>query len=111
MIKHSVAAEFVHQLSEYGVTQVFGITGDAMNAFTDAIRKDGRIKWHTVRHEESAGFAVAAQAELSQELAVCVGTIGPGAIHLINGIYNATRDRSPVLAITGQVPRAEAQSN
>ncbi|MBK2125322.1 thiamine pyrophosphate-dependent enzyme [Fangia hongkongensis] len=110
MAKHTVAAEFVYQLAEYGVKQVFGITGDAMNAFTDALRKDGRIKWHTVRHEEAAGFAVAAQAELSQELAVCVGTIGPGAIHLINGIYNATRDRSPVLAITGQVPRPEAQS-
>lgn len=111
MPKHTIAAEFVYQLAEYGITQVFGITGDAMNAFTDALRKDGRIKWHTVRHEETAGFAVAAQAELSQELAVCVGTIGPGAIHLINGIYNATRDRSPVLVLTGQVPGQEAQSD
>ena len=63
MAKHTVATEFVYQLAEYGVKQVFGITGDAMNAFTDALRKDGRIKWHTVRHEEAAGFAVAAQAE------------------------------------------------
>ncbi|MCL9781653.1 thiamine pyrophosphate-binding protein [Vibrio sp. S4M6] len=111
MPTHTVAEEFVYQLSEYGVKQIFGITGDAMNAFTDAIRRNGNIQWYTVRHEETAGFAVAAQAELSQELAVCVGTIGPGAIHLINGLYNATRDRSPVLAITGQVPRAEAQSD
>ncbi|MCF6776438.1 thiamine pyrophosphate-dependent enzyme [Thiotrichales bacterium 19X7-9] len=111
MAKHSIAAEFVYQLAEYGIKQIFGITGDAMNAFTDAIRKDGRIKWYTVRHEESAAFAVSAQAELSQELAVCVGTIGPGAIHLVNGIYNATRDRSPVLVITGQVPGQEARSD
>ncbi|MCF6765520.1 thiamine pyrophosphate-dependent enzyme [Thiotrichales bacterium 19S3-7] len=111
MAKHSIAAEFVYQLAEYGIKQIFGITGDAMNAFTDAIRKDGRITWYTVRHEESAAFAVSAQAELSQELAVCVGTIGPGAIHLVNGIYNATRDRSPVLVITGQVPGQEARSD
>ena len=110
MPNRNVAAELVYQLAEYGIKMVFGITGDAMNAFTDALRKDKRITWHTVRHEETAAFAVAAQAELSQELAVCVGTIGPGALHLVNGLYNATRDRSPVLAITGQVPREEAAS-
>lgn len=108
MAKRNVAQELVFQLAEIGVSQVFGITGDALNAFTDAIRNEKRIDWFTVRHEETAAFAAAAQAEISGELAVCAATIGPGAIHLINGLYNAKRDRSPVLAITGQVPREEA---
>ncbi|MFZ9035945.1 MAG: thiamine pyrophosphate-dependent enzyme [Francisellaceae bacterium] len=111
MATHSIAEEIVYQLAEYGIKQIFGITGDAMNAVTDAIRRDGRITWYTVRHEEVAGFAAAAQAELSQELAVCVGTIGPGALHYVNGLYNAKRDRSPVLVITGQVPGSEIASD
>ena len=106
----NVAEELVQQLADYGVKQIFGITGDALNPFTDAIRRNKKIMWHTVRHEETAAFAAAAQAELSGELAVCAGTVGPGALHLINGLYNAKRDRSPVLAITGHVPREENNS-
>ena len=109
MAKRIVAEELVFQLAESGVKQIFGITGDALNAFTNAIRIDKRIEWFTVRHEETAAFAAAAQAEISGELAVCAGTVGPGALHLVNGLYNAKRDGSPVLAITGQVPRAEAE--
>lgn len=111
MAKQSIAEELVKQLADFGVKTIFGITGDALNAFTDAIRRDKRIQWITVRHEETAAFAAAAQAELSGELAVCAGTVGPGALHLINGLYNAKRDRSPVLAITGQVARDEAGSD
>lgn len=107
MANRTVAEELVFQLAELGVKQLWGITGDAMNAFTDALRRDGRMSWYTVRHEETAAFAASAQAEISGELAVCIGTIGPGALHLINGLYNAKRDRSPVLAITGQVPLEE----
>lgn len=107
MTKHTVAEELVLQLKYYGVKQIFGITGDALNAFTNAIRIHKGIEWFTVRHEETAAFAAAAQAEITEELAVCAGTIGPGALHLVNGLYNAKRDRCPVLAITGQVPRPE----
>ena len=89
MPKHTVAEELVIQLSHIGIKQIFGITGDALNPFTNAIRKHKTIEWFTVRHEETAGFAAAAQAELTQELAVCAGTIGPGALHFINGLYNA----------------------
>ncbi len=110
MKTHTIAEDIVKQLADYGIKQIFGITGDAMNALTDALRRDGRIDWMTVRHEETAGFAISAQAELSQSLAVGVGTIGPGALHFINGIYNAARDRSPVLVITGQVPGQEQAS-
>lgn len=108
MAKHTVAEELVIQLSNIGVKQIFGITGDALNAFTNAIRKHGTLEWFTVRHEETASFAAAAQAEITQELAVCAGTIGPGALHLVNGLYNAKRDQCPVLCITGQVPTPEA---
>jgi thiamine pyrophosphate-dependent acetolactate synthase large subunit-like protein len=108
MAGRTVSEEIVHILAEAGIRDVFGMTGDALNAFTDALRRDGRLSWITVRHEETAAFAAAAQAELSGRIACCAGTVGPGAIHLINGLYNAKRDRAPVLAITGQVPREEA---
>ena len=108
MSKHTVAEEIAIQLNHIGVKQIFGITGDALNAFTDAIRKHNEIEWFTVRHEETASFAAAAQAEITQNLAVCAGTIGPGALHLVNGLYNAQRDRCPVLCITGQVPTPQA---
>lgn len=108
MAKHTVAEEIAIQLANIGVKQVFGITGDALNAFTNAIRKHKQLEWFTVRHEETAAFAAAAQAELTQGLHVCAGTIGPGALHLVNGLYNAKRDRCPVLCITGQVPTPEA---
>ena len=86
MAKHTVAEEIALQLSNIGVKQIFGITGDALNAFTDDIRKHNKIEWFTVRHEETASFAAAAQAEITQELAVCAGTIGPGALHLVNAL-------------------------
>ena len=101
----TVSEALVECLASIGVKQIFGITGDALNPFTDAIRRNKKIQWLTVRHEESAAFAACAQAELSGQLAVCAGTVGPGALHLINGLYNAKRDRVPVLAISGQVAR------
>lgn len=108
MAKHTVAEEMITQLGQLGIKQIFGVTGDALNALTNAIRKHKQMEWFTVRHEETAAFAAAAQAEITQELAVCAGTIGPGALHLINGLYNAKRDKCPVLCITGRVPTPEA---
>ncbi len=109
-MKLNTCQYIIDHLAQIGVKHIFGITGDALNAFTAAIRINKKIKWITVRHEECAAFAASAQAELTSELAVCVGTIGPGAIHLINGLYNAKRDKAPVLVITGQVPRNEYAS-
>lgn len=94
-------------LGNVGTRQIFGMTGDALNPFLDAIRRDGRFEWIGVRHEETAAFAAAAQGKLSGNLGVCCGTVGPGAIHLINGLYDAKRDHAPVLAITGHVPLTE----
>jgi thiamine pyrophosphate-dependent acetolactate synthase large subunit-like protein len=94
-------------LAEVGVTQVFGVVGDALNAFTDGIRKDKRLKWMGVRHEEGAALAAAGQAKLTGRLGVCAGTTGPGANHLIAGLYEAAHDHAPVLAIAGDVPTAK----
>ncbi|MFL5765926.1 MAG: thiamine pyrophosphate-dependent enzyme [Bacteroidia bacterium] len=90
-------------LSEYGVKYIFGIPGDAINDLIESLRKRNDIKFIHVMHEEAGAFAASAQAKLTGELAVCVGTAGPGAIHLLNGLYDAKKDNAPVLAITGQV--------
>lgn len=93
-------------LAEHGVRYLFGIPGDAINELIEAIRKQERIQFIHVMHEESGAFAASAQAKLTGELAVCAGTAGPGGIHLLNGLYDAKMDHAPVLAITGQVETA-----
>jgi pyruvate dehydrogenase (quinone) len=87
------------------------MTGDVLNRLLEAIRKDDRSRWIGVRHEEHAACAAAAQAELTGRIGVCAGTAGPGALHLINGLYNAQKEGAAVVAITGQVPRAERGSD
>ena len=99
----NVSQILVDTLHAYGVEYVFGIPGDAINSLTNAIRKHEHMKFIQVRHEESGAFAAAAIAKLTGKLSVCLGTAGPGAIHLLNGLYDAKLDRAPVLAITGQV--------
>lgn len=98
-------------LAPISTRQIFGMTGDALNPFLDAIRRDGRFEWMGVRHEETAAFAAAAQAKLTGKLGLCAGSTGPGALHLINGLYDAKRDSAPVLAITGHVPLSEIGSS
>jgi len=96
-------------LEDCSCKQIFGIFGDAINPLADALRHDNgkRFEWVGVRHEEVAAFAAGAQAKLTGKLGLCAGTVGPGAIHLLNGLYDAKMDHAPVLAMTGQVPRAE----
>lgn len=106
----TVAELLVRALADHGVTQVWGVVGDALNPVTDAIRREDRVDWIGVRHEEVAAFAAGAQAQLTDRLGVCMGTVGPGAIHLLNGLYDAKKTRAPVLAICGQVPREEMGS-
>jgi len=110
-MKTTVAELLITALAEHGVTQVWGVVGDALNPVTDAIRREDRIEWIGVRHEEAGAFAASAQAQLTGRLAVCMGTVGPGAIHLLNGLYDAKKSHAPVLAITGQVPREEIGSD
>src|ERR1700759_2903379 len=107
----TVAELLIQALADHGVTQVWGVVGDALNPVTDAIRREDRIEWIGVRHEEAGSFAAGAQSQLTSGLGVCMGTVGPGAIHLLNGLYDAKKSHTPVLAICGQVPREEIGSD
>ncbi|MCA9435932.1 MAG: pyruvate oxidase, partial [Candidatus Omnitrophica bacterium] len=98
-------------LAECGVKQIFGVPGDAINPLIEALRKQDRIRFIHVVHEEAGALAASAQAKLTGNLAVCAGTVGPGAIHLLNGLYDAAKDYAPVLALTGQVPSVEIGFN
>lgn len=105
----TVARNMVDTLAASGVQRVYGIPGDSLNGFTDALRESG-IDWVHVRHEEAAAFAAGAEAALTGEIAVCVGSCGPGNLHLINGLYDAQRSRVPVLAIAAHIPTSEIGS-
>ncbi|MDO9353146.1 MAG: ubiquinone-dependent pyruvate dehydrogenase [Solirubrobacteraceae bacterium] len=103
----TVADVVVQTLAASGVRRVYGLPGDSLNGFTDAIRRDGEMVWEHVRHEEVAAFAAGGEAAMTGELAVCAGSCGPGNLHLINGLFEAQRSRVPVLAIAAQIPREE----
>ena len=103
----TVADQFAETLAAAGVKRIYGIAGDSLNGLTDAIRRQGKIEWLHVRHEEVAAFAAGAEAHLTGELAVCAGSCGPGNLHLINGLFDCHRSRVPVLAIAAQIPSAE----
>jgi pyruvate dehydrogenase (quinone) len=103
----SVADQFVETLAVAGVKRIYGIVGDSLNGLIDALRRQGKIEWVHVRHEEVAAFAAGAEAHLTGELAVCAGSCGPGNLHLINGLFDCHRSRVPVLAIAAQIPSAE----
>jgi pyruvate dehydrogenase (quinone) len=107
----TVAETIVTAIADLGVTTVWGVVGDALNPITDAIRQEDRLEWIGVRHEEAGAFAAGAQAQLSGTLGVCMGTVGPGSLHLLNGLYDAKKSHAPVLAICGQVPLAELGSD
>jgi pyruvate dehydrogenase (quinone) len=106
----TVADQFAEILAAAGVKRVYGIVGDSLNGLTDAIRRQGKIKWIHVRHEEVAAFAAGAEAHLTGELAVCAGSCGPGNLHLINGLFDCHRSRVPVLGIAAQIPSPEIGS-
>jgi thiamine pyrophosphate-dependent acetolactate synthase large subunit-like protein len=103
-MSQTVGELLVSTLADIGATQVFGVVGDALNPFTDALRRDKRMSWLGVRHEEGAALAATGQAKLTGRLGVCAGTTGPGATHLLAGLYEARHDHAPVLAIAGDVP-------
>ena len=106
----TIAQNLVDTLAANGVTRVYGLPGDSLNGFTEALRGTPGIAWVHVRHEEAAAFAASADAAVTGELAVCVGSCGPGNLHLINGLYDANRSRVPVLALAAHIPSAEIGS-
>src|ERR1700721_2644189 len=102
------AADYMAEaLSQAGVERIYGVVGDSLNGFTDALRRLRAIEWIHVRHEEGAAFAAGAEAHLTGKLAVCAGSCGPGNLHLINGLFDAHRSKVPVLAIAAHIPSGE----
>jgi pyruvate dehydrogenase (quinone) len=106
----TVADQFAELLAAAGVKRIYGIVGDSLNGLTDSLRRQGKIEWIHVRHEEVAAFAAGGEAHLTGELAVCAGSCGPGNLHLINGLFDCHRSRVPVLGIAAQIPSAEIGS-
>lgn len=111
----TIADQLVAQLIDAGVDHIYGIVGDSLNPIVDAVRRSGGkakggIDWIHVRHEESAAFMAAAEAQLTGKLTVCAGSCGPGNLHLINGLYDAHRSKAPVLAIASHIPSDEIGS-
>ncbi|MBV8156264.1 MAG: ubiquinone-dependent pyruvate dehydrogenase [Dyella sp.] len=106
-----MADQLAEVLAAAGVKRIYGIVGDSLNGLTDSLRRQAKIEWVHVRHEEVAAFAAGAEAHLTGALAVCAGSCGPGNLHLINGLFDCHRSRVPVLAIAAHIPSAEIGSN
>jgi pyruvate dehydrogenase (quinone) len=102
-----VADQIAETLAAAGVRRIYGVVGDSLNAVTDALRRQNKIEWLHVRHEEVAAFAAGAEAHLTGSLAACAGSCGPGNLHLINGLFDCHRSGVPVLAIAAQIPSSE----
>lgn len=103
----TVADFIVERLYDWGVRRLYGYPGDGINGMFGALnRADGKIEFVQVRHEEMAAFMACAHAKFTGELGVCIATSGPGASHLVTGLYDARMDHMPVLAIAGQQARA-----
>jgi pyruvate dehydrogenase (quinone) len=106
-------AQFIlNRLTEWGIKRVYGYPGDGINGLLGAFHEVGdKLEFTQVRHEEIASFAACAHAKLTGEVGVCMSTSGPGAIHLLNGLYDAKLDHQPVVAIVGQQKRMSLGAN
>jgi pyruvate dehydrogenase (quinone) len=102
----TVAHFMLHRLTEWGVRRVYGYPGDGINGLLGAFHEVTDLEFVQVRHEEIASFAATAHAKFTGEVGVCMATSGPGAIHLLNGLYDAKLDHQPVVAIVGQQKRS-----
>jgi pyruvate dehydrogenase (quinone) len=92
----------VESLLDWGVEVIFGLPGDGINGFVEALRKHkNRVRYVHVRHEETAAMAACGYAKFTGKLGVCFATTDPGSVHLLNGLYDAKIDQAPGLAITG----------
>src|SRR3954465_10057646 len=105
-------AEFIlDRLNEWGVDKIYGYPGDGINGLLGAFHKVEKPEFIQVRHEEIASFAATAHAKFTGEVGVCMATSGPGAIHLLNGLYDGKLDHQPVVAIVGQQARTGLGAN
>ncbi len=99
----TVAEQIIETLITAGVKRIYGIPGDSIDPLMDAIRKNNRIQYVQVRHEEGGALEAAYDSKVTGQLTACMGTSGPGSIHLLNGLYEAKMDGCSVIALTGQV--------
>src|SRR5947209_19246606 len=105
-MSQSVSDFILDRLSAWGVKRVFVYPGDGINGIIGAFRgREEKLELVQTRHEEMAAFMACAHAKLTGEVGVCMATSGPGAIHLLNGLYDAAMDHAPVVAIGGQQDR------
>ena len=102
-----VAEQVVDMLVDTGVKRIYAVTGDSLNEINDAVRRNEKIDWIHVRHEETGAFAAGAEAQITGNIACCAGSSGPGHVHLINGIYDAHRSNAPVIAIASTIATHE----
>ncbi|ETS93699.1 ubiquinone-dependent pyruvate dehydrogenase [Veillonella sp. AS16] len=107
MAKKRISDVLIEVLADAGIERIYGITGDSLNSVNDSLRRNGKIAFEHVRHEETAAFAAGAEAGLTGKLTVCAGSSGPGNLHLINGLFDCHRNRVPVLAIASHIPQSE----
>ncbi|MGM0561585.1 MAG: thiamine pyrophosphate-dependent enzyme [Pseudomonadota bacterium] len=102
----TIAETIIDMLAQAGVKRLYGVTGDSLNLLNDALRRDGRIEWIHVRHEEAGAYAAMAEGVLGG-LGCCAGSSGPGHVHLINGLYDAHRWGAPVVALPSTISRSD----
>ena len=102
-----VAEQLVETLVEAGIGRIYAVTGDSLNEVNDAVRRNEKMKWIHVRHEETGAYAAGAEAQLTGHPACCAGSSGPGHVHLVNGLYDAHRSGAPVIAIASTIPTGE----
>ena len=102
-MSRTAADLIIDRLIDWEVDVVFGLPGDGINGLMEALRtRQDQVRFVQVRHEEAAAFMACGYAKFTGRLGVCIATSGPGAVHLLNGLYDAKKDGAPVLAITGQ---------
>ncbi|GHE04053.1 thiamine pyrophosphate-requiring protein [Allgaiera indica] len=104
-MSETVADFMLTRLKQWGITRIYGFPGDGISGLVAALGRDDEIEFVQTRHEESAAFMAAAHAKWTGEVGCCLATSGPGAIHLLNGLYDAKLDHQPVVAIVGQQSR------
>src|SRR4030095_8819448 len=103
----TVSDHLLARLAQWGVQRIYGYPGDGINGIVGAFeRAKGRMQFVQARHEELAAFMACAHAKFTGEVGVCLATSGPGAVHLLNGLYDAKLDHQPVLALVGQQKRS-----
>src|SRR5436309_8186627 len=110
-MSQNVGEFILTRLNEWGVDKIYGYPGDGINGLLGAFHKVDKPEFIQTRHEEIAAFAATAHAKFTGEVGVCMATSGPGAIHLLNGLYDGKLDHQPVVAIVGQQHRTSLGAN